>query len=225
MPAATPLPTFDLDQTLPGGFRFPARMTALPLGGGGLALVSPIPMDDALMARIAALGEVRYLVAPNLFHHLYLGAAAERYPGARVLVPGALRKKRPDLRIDGGLEEPLPEDLARAVEVVPVTGAPVVEEHVFFHREARALVVADLVFNVTAPRGLAAHVLLRAAGCHGKLAQSRSWRFFVKDRARAVESVARILALPFDSVVPAHGDIVTENARPALAGALERLTR
>jgi hypothetical protein len=48
------LAVFDYDQVLRLGFRFPARMSVLPLGAGKLALVSPIPIDDALAAAIDA---------------------------------------------------------------------------------------------------------------------------------------------------------------------------
>ncbi len=44
----------------------------------------------------------------------------------------------------------------------------------------RALVLTDLVFNVRAPRGIAANVVLWLVGCHGRLAQSRAWRFFIE---------------------------------------------
>src|SRR5262245_6864732 len=119
------IPVFDFDQVLPPlGFRLPARMTALPLAGGRLALVSPVPIDATMAEQIAALGEVAYLIAPCLLHDLYLGDAIRRYPGARVIAPRGLRARRPDLRIDLALEDALPEDLTRAVDVRAVAGVP-----------------------------------------------------------------------------------------------------
>lgn len=212
--------TFDLDQTLPGGFHLPTRMTALPLPDGGVALISPIPIDDGIAARLAQLGEVRWLIAPNLLHHLYLGGATARFPDARVLAPERLRAKRPDLRIDAALEQGLPTALAEAVKAVKIEGAPAVDEFVLLHRASRTLVVTDLVFNVLAPRGFVAHVALWLVGCHKRLAQSRAWRVFVKDRGRAALSVERVLALPFDRLVPAHGAIVERDGRARLAAAL-----
>lgn len=224
MSEAANLPTFDLDQTLAGGWRMPARMTVLPLGGSSVALVSPIPIDDALAASIAALGQVRFLIAPNLMHHLYLGAAIDRYPQATVLAPRGLRAKRSDLRIDHDLEDGLPEELGGAVDAVHLAGAEgVVDEFVFFHRSTRTLVVTDLVFNVRKPRGFVAHVVLFLVGCHGRLGHSRLFRLVVKDRAAAAASIERILALPFETLVMAHGDIVDSDARPLLASALSAI--
>src|SRR5688572_33331474 len=102
------LPVFDYDQVLPLGFRFPARLSALPLADGKLALVSPVPIDDARAAALAELGSVEYLIAPNLLHHLYLEAAARRYPDARVLAPSRLRDKRPGLRVHAALDHVVP---------------------------------------------------------------------------------------------------------------------
>lgn len=215
------LPTFEMAQVLPGGFHMPARMTALPLGGeGGVALVSPIRIDDALAAEVERLGPVRFLVAPNLLHHLHLGDATARWPTARVLAPRRLADKRPDLRIDAFLEDGLPPELAEVVRAIPIEGAPAVDEVVFFHEPSRTLVVTDLLFHVKRPRGLVANVVFWLVGCHGKLAQSRMWRLFVKDRARAAASARALLALPFETAIVAHGEIVEEDAHAAVSRAL-----
>lgn len=214
------LPVFEYDQVLPLGFRFPARMSALPLGEGKLALVSPVPIDDARAAAIAELGSVELLIAPNLLHHLYLEAAIRRYPAARVLGPSRLRDKRPRLRIHAALDHVVPPELAAAVDVVPIAGAPGLDELAFFHRATRTLVVTDLVFNVQRPRGLLAHSLLFLGGTHGRLASSRALRVLVKDRTAARASVERLLALPFETLVMAHGDIVERDARARLEQAL-----
>jgi hypothetical protein len=225
MSASQSLPTFDFAQVLPPfGFRFPARMTALPLARGRLALVSPVPIDAALAARIGALGEVAYLIAPNLLHHMYLADAISRYPEARVLAPRALRTKRPDLRIDLALEDTLPEELTSAVSIQPIEGAPKLDEFVFFHRATRTLLVTDLVFNIEQPEGLFAHLVLRLVGAYKRLASSRALRVMVKERARCAESVRELLALPFETLVMAHGEIVREDARVRLAEALSWLS-
>jgi hypothetical protein len=148
-------------------------MTVLPLGVGKLAVISPIPMDDSLARAVSAQGEVAFLISPNLFHHLYLGDAARRFSQARVLAPPGLGAKRPDLSIHGTLDQPLPPELATAVEVMRLEGAASIDEHVFFHRESRTLVVTDLVFNVVEPQGMLAHLILFLVGCHGRLGHSR----------------------------------------------------
>lgn len=207
---------------LPGGFHLPTRMTALPLGDGEVALISPVPIDDTIARRIDALGRVTYLLAPNLHHDLYLAAASRRYPEARVLLPPGLASKHAALRHVGTFAGELPAALARAVDVIPILGAAALDEHVFFHRASGALIVADLVFNVVQPRGFWANVVLRLTGCHGRLSQSRIWRLMVKDRAAMTRSVERVLALPVRTLIMAHGEVVTDDAHARLAGALRR---
>jgi hypothetical protein len=225
MTESSSLPYFDFAQVLPPfGLQLPARMSALPLGPGRVALVSPIPIDDATATKIAVLGEVAYLIAPNLLHHMYMADAQRRYPNARVLAPGALRAKRPDLRIDLALEEPLPEELTRAVDVRQVLGAPALDEFVFFHRATRTLLVTDLVFNIERPRGWFAHLLFFLAGTRKRFAASRAIRFMVKDRARCQTSLREILALPFETLIMAHGEIVRAEARARLAHAFAWLS-
>lgn len=217
--------TFDYDQVLKGGFRMPARMTALPLPNGRIALVSPIPIDDALAKRVEALGEPAALIAPNLLHHLYLRAAHERWPNALVLAPRALAGKRPDLHIDRAIEDGIEDVLGPRLRCLPIAGAPGLDELVFFHEPSATLVVTDLVFNVTSPRGLVAHVVLFLVGAHGRLAQSRAFRFLVKDRAAAARSVRAVLSLGIARVVVAHGDIVERDAGPRLEKALAWMLR
>lgn len=137
--------------------------------------------------------------------------------------PGA-RAARPDLRIDADLEDGLPSELAATVRALKIDGAPTVDEFVFSHQPSRTLVVTDLVFDLTAPRGVVAHVVLWLVGCHGKLAQSRAWRLFVKDRARAARSARELLAWSFDTAIVAHGEVLEVDARPRLERALVWMT-
>ncbi|MEO1482411.1 MAG: hypothetical protein AAFU77_09925 [Myxococcota bacterium] len=59
---------------LPGGIEVGATMTVVRLADRGLWIHSPIPLNQALVTELDALGEVRWIVAPNLLHHLFLGA-------------------------------------------------------------------------------------------------------------------------------------------------------
>jgi hypothetical protein len=212
--------TFEHAQRLPGAFHLDTRMSAVLIAPGKLALISPIPIDDALAAQLATLGQVEILIAPNLLHHLYLADACRRYPRARVLGPPALRAKRPDLTLHATLDQRLPDELSAALDVVRIDGAPKADEFAFFHRASRTLIVTDLVFHVRRPRGFVANVVLLLEGVRGRLAPSPVWRFMIKDRARTRASVARLLELPFETLVMAHGEIVREQARARLAQAL-----
>jgi hypothetical protein len=59
----------------------------LALHDGGSAIWSPIPLREAEMSRIEALGPVRFLIVPNRGHRLDLKPLKNRYPGARIIAP------------------------------------------------------------------------------------------------------------------------------------------
>lgn len=216
IPLAPQLWTANDELILALGIRFPVRMTVLRDGEGNLALWSPIAIDDALASELAELGTVRWLVAPNLFHHLYLSDAVARYPGAELVGVRGFGAKRPDLPwSERLLHEGLP---IAGVEVLPVEGAPKMEEAVLFHRESGTLVVTDLVFAVREATSFWDRVVFGwVAGTLGRVGQSRLWRWsLTRDRAAAGASVRRMLELPFDRLVMAHGEVVSTGGRAAL---------
>jgi hypothetical protein len=209
------------DKRLGPGVTFPLRMTIARLPEG-LWLCSPIALDDALVAEIDALGEVRSIVAPNGFHHLFAGHALARWPGATLFASAAIRRKRPDLPRAKWLE---PGDATRWVpelDACRIDGMPRLDEWVFFHRPSRSLIATDLVFNIVEPRGLLTPLVLRIVGANRKLAQSRVFARLVAERDATTASLRRILAWEIERVVPAHGEIVRDDARARLRQVLGR---
>src|SRR5689334_9991276 len=79
---------------MPGGVKIPASSTVIRLPDRSLLVYAPVAFDDAAAAAIDAAGEVAHIVAPNLYHHLSLAAAAARWPRATVhLAPGLAEKE------------------------------------------------------------------------------------------------------------------------------------
>lgn len=208
---------------MPLGVRFPIRMTVLRASDGGLALVSPIALDPGLSEAIDALGEVRLIVAPNLGHHLFAGAAKQRWPRARLVGPAGLAAKRPDLVRDAALSDG---PLLPGITAHAVAGAPRIAEFLVHHAPSRTLVATDLVFNVRRYTGLATWLVFQlVSGTFGRLAPSRLWRLAVKDRSALCASLERALARDFDRLVVAHGEVVSSGAKAALERALAPLLR
>jgi hypothetical protein len=194
----------------PGGFWLPVRMTVIRLPGRALVLHSPVPIDDATAAALAALGEVAHVIAPSRLHGKWAPDAARRYPAARVWGPDTLTGPAP---------------WADTLDQVRIDGAPKADETVFFDRRTGTLICTDLVFHVTAPENRRSRWVFAMMGTGGgRLAASRAWRFLVRDRGLAAAAVARILAWDIGRIVMAHGDIVERDGRAARDGAhLERL--
>ncbi len=169
-------------------------------------------------AEIDALGEVRHIAAPNKLHHLFAGAAKERWPSATLLGASGLASKRPDLALDGELEGA---DLGDDISLYPIRGIPLMNEVVLFHAPSRSLVVSDLVFHMhDAPNAMTWFVLRFLAGTLGRLGQSRMVRWSTKDREAYEASVREVLGLGFERLVVGHGDVIDGDAAVALAEAL-----
>ncbi|REJ86292.1 MAG: DUF4336 domain-containing protein [Acidobacteria bacterium] len=203
----------DYPMVLAAGLRLPTRMTVVALGGGRLLCHSPVPLSAAAADQLRELGEVTVLVAPNCFHHLFIPELQRHAPEARLYGAPGLAAKRSDLRFDGELDDG-DGDWRGVLERLPIDGAPVMNESVFFHPATATLLVADLVFNLLSPSGVTAHLGLRLMGVHGRLAQSRVWRFvLVKDRAAAAASCRELLAWPIERLVPCHGELEPASGR------------
>jgi hypothetical protein len=190
----------------PGGVRMPARMTIVRLGGGELLIHSPVPIDDALAGEIAALGPVRYVLAPNCFHHLYVGPLSLRFPEAQLYGAPGLVEKRRDINFAGTLGNGTA-PWGETLEAIALRGVPKTNEVVFFHRPSRTLLVTDVLFNVTAPETWVTALTLRILGTYKRLGPSRVLRFLTKDRKALRPGIERMLDWDFTRVVPAHGSV------------------
>jgi hypothetical protein len=207
----------------PGGVRLPARMTVVRLPSGELLLHSPMPIDDPLAAELSRLGPVRCVVAPSLLHHLFALPCLQRYPAAWLYAAPGLEARRPELferAMVQTLDDEAPAAWRGVIDQRVIRGAPRLNEVVFLHRPSATLIVTDLVFNVLRPEGWGTALALRMFGTHRRFAQSRAWRFFARDRRAVRESLAPVMAWPFERVLMAHGDPVRQNARAAMVRAL-----
>lgn len=198
----------------PGRVRIPINMTVLRLRDGALLLHAPIAIDDALAAALDALGPVRHVVAPNSFHHLYVAPCLQRYPQAALYLAPGLPQKRPDLKPAGVLGAgALPWD--SELDTLTIEGAPKLREVAFFHRASRTLLVTDLLFNMTHPATATTGLVLRMMGTYRRLAVSRAWRFYTKDRRAQQPTLEALLTWPFQRIIPAHGSVY-DGAAPSL---------
>jgi hypothetical protein len=211
--------TVDVPLTIAGA-ELGTRMTVVRLGDGGLVLIAPCPIDEALAGELAGLGPVRALIAPNAFHHFYFVAAAKRYPEAACFVAEGVKEKLSEAPGRLQILSHEPEPLWKAdLEQCRIEGAPLSNEVVFFHPTSKTLVLTDLCFNFDpAPSGWTG-LFLRLAGAHGRLAVSRLMRFVLKDRSKVRASIARIQSWDFERIIVSHGALVTRDAKRRFARA------
>jgi len=204
------------------GIRATSRMTVVRLADGRLWLHSPIPVSPDLLAELAALGQVAFIVAPNRFHHLYVGQWAAAFPDAIVFGAPGLEEKRRDLvmRRLGTVADPGWEhDLGQ----VFVEGVPTLNETVWYHHKSRTLIVTDLCQHIAGDLPLSSRLYAGLMGVRRRPAVSNGVRLVIRDRAALARSLRQILQWDIERVVFAHNVILRENAYDALRRAFEEV--
>lgn len=201
------------------GLELGRRMTVARLPGGELWLHSPANLTSELKQWLDERGPVRFAVSPNRFHHRGIEGYAEAFPGVEILASPGLAPRREDLSFDGEVGDTPDPRWSAAIDQFVFKGAPAFEEVVFCVRQARTLILTDLVVNLPADRPFLTRCYARAAGVYEKFATPRTVRLTFRDRAAARESLERLLDWDFDRVVIGHGEIVEKGGRSAVENA------
>lgn len=208
------------------GFRYPTRMAVIRLSDGGLLVWSPVSLTEGLRREVEALGEVRFLVAPNTLHHLFLAEWRQAYPLASLHAAPGLAARRQDLVIDAELGDAPPAAWAADLDQVLMRGNRITTEAVFFHRPSATVLFTDLIQQFPPGwfkgwRGLIARLDLMT---EAEPSVPRKFRTAFTDRKAARAALARILDWPAQKVVMAHGAPVERDGRAFIARAFRWLT-
>ncbi len=201
------------------GIEVGTRMSVIRLADGSLFLHSPVQPDPGLRQELDALGPVRFAVAPNRFHHLFVGDFQAAYPELQIFCAPGLENKRGDLRWDGVLSDQPPEGWAGELEQHLFRGFTMANEVLFFHPASRTLLATDLVFNMGAEMPPLTRFALRLVGAYDRFGCSLIEKLAIRDRAAARASLEWILEWDFDRVILAHGRMLEHGGPDALRAA------
>ena len=188
---------------------FPTRMTLVRLPGGGLWLHSPIEPDDALVERIAALGPVEYLVAPNTLHYWSIPAWHARFPQAQIhAAPGLVEQAKRELPPTRTLSADADVAWGGVIDQVLVTGSLLTEVD-FFHRPSRTLILTDLIenFEPARVRSPVLRFVMRVFGAadpDGKAPYDMQWSFR-RNRDLLRRAALQMIDWAPERVILAHG--------------------
>lgn len=155
------------------GIDFGGRMTVVRLNSGNLILHSPIIIDNELKNEINEIGKVKYIVAPNKFHHMHLEQCITHFPDADVLCAPGLAQKRKDIVFTSELEGEVPREWFGEIETVLVKGIPFFNEVVFYHRKSKTVIFTDLIFNFESQKSLGVKIFAWLDGIYGQPDVSR----------------------------------------------------
>lgn len=212
--------------TAVAGFHYPTRMAVIRLEGGALFVWSPTALSDELRRAVDALGEVRYLIAPNSLHHLFLAEWRDAYPAARLYAAPGLRQRRKDLAFDADLGDAPPAEWSGQIEQVLMRGNLITTEVVFFHRKSGTAIFTDLIQHFdptwfTGWRALIARLDLMTAS---EPQVPRKFRNAFTGRRAARAALQQILAWPARRVLMAHAPPVETDGQAFIARTFRWLT-
>ena len=205
-----------------GGLHMGTRMTVVRLSDGSLFVHSPITLDDDLKKEINSLGPVGHIVAPSLFHHLFVGDFTATYPEAKTHGALGLEKKRSDLIFDATLDEEAEPSWRDDLSALKVEGCAL-GETVFFHHPSRTLISSDLIQNFDTSDHWATRWYLKAAGIHRQVGLSRVIRVMFRNKAEARRSINRVIEWNPERITLAHGTPILANAQESIRDAYEWL--
>mgnify|MGYP002630497435 CR=1 FL=1 len=197
------------------GLPFGARCTVIRYGRD-LLVHSPIELTRVLREELAELGEVRWILAPNLLHHLYVAQWAEAWPEAELWAAPKLAERRPDIAWTGTLEHG--DQAPWPCETVVVRGHPLHVEVVLFDTRSGTLVLTDLLENLghgpeTSPL---LRLILGLLGMAGRATPPTDWKWTLSDPEAARSGIQTLLDWPVERVVLAHGRLIDVDARQTL---------
>jgi hypothetical protein len=200
-----------------GPISLSTRMTVVRLQDGSLWIHSPITPSSDLTRDLAAVGQVRHVVAPNRSHHLFFLPFLETYPSAEGFIAPGLETKRPDLKRFPHVPATAP--WSSELQGFFIEGLPVLNETVWFHPATGTLVITDLLFCFSPKDGGLTGLVARVLGVRGTLGMSRTMKLLVKDKAALRRSADALLALPVQRIIVAHDEIIDRHASDKLRNA------
>lgn len=202
-----------------GGVRLRSRTTVVRLPGGALWVHSPAQPTDEVCAALDALGEVRWIVVPNKFHHLQAPATAARYPQAVVVGAKSAEARNPAVRVTLAADDPACLQATPELSPIQLGGVPFLDETVFFHAPTGTLIAADLLLSACARDHWTWRFAARLFGSYEKVSTPPDVRLHTKASAAVAESIAKLQALPVQRILVAHADPITERPLEQLAKA------
>lgn len=199
---------------------------------GSVAVFSPVALTPEVKKTVADLGELKYIAALDIEHHIFLGPWHEAFPNAKVIGPEGLPEKRDKAKNE---KVPFAAVLTKAnmdnISIDPEFDAEFNVQYVpghmnkeiaFLHKPSKTLIEADLMFNLPATEQFSKSGQSGTSGILTKLfsslnntsgtaiAQKRFIWYAISsaDRPSFNASIARINSWDFDKIVPCHGDVI-----------------
>lgn len=204
------------------------------MSNGTLAIFSPTALTPEVRKTVDNLGgNIRYIAAPDIEHHIFLSEWHKEFPQANVIGVEGLPEKReqnPDTKgtkfshvftKDGKATTKVDPDFDKDFDYAFVNGHKN-KELVFNYRPDRTLIQADLIWNLPATEqysksgesatdGIMSRLFAGIMNLQGQATGQRRLIWYglsSGNRPDFNESMKRINTWDFDRIIGCHGDVV-----------------
>ncbi len=204
------------------------RMTIIKLDGGELFIHNPCKISDLVKHEIDTIGEVKYIVAPGSYHHLFVTDFQQKYSNAETFLCPGLERKRPDIKFDWILGNTPDLRWCKILDQVVVQGTKYIWEVAFFHRPSKTLILVDLLENIGDDFKHPTSLLLRfwwkvvfKMWNNPKAAPEYQMGWGRKDIVKI--GLIKILSWDAERVILAHGELIESNVTNVLHSAWRKV--
>jgi hypothetical protein len=189
------------------GLMVGTRMTIVQLGDE-LWIHSPVSISDEVAGEIESLGKVRYVVAPNKYHHVFLSEWRDRYPEAKLYASPGLKVKRQDIAFDSELRATDAYPWSDAIAHTIFGPSRLFDEVVFFHRSSGTLILTDLIINAKTDSYNLFQKLFSAFDglSYPNGSTPRLYRWSIKSKKAAKEVYETMIDWAPSKVIISHGE-------------------
>ncbi|KAF2792562.1 hypothetical protein K505DRAFT_307458 [Melanomma pulvis-pyrius CBS 109.77] len=226
--------TFSMPFARFGKFKVGGRGTIVRLQSGALAVFSPTALTDEVKQKVAEMGQVKYIAALDIEHHIYLGPWSAAYPTAQVIGPEGLPEKRAAQKNE---DVPFAHVFTKANPLTAIDPefdsefsyeyvyAHKNKEIVFLHRPTKTVIQADLIFNypateqysktgISATSGILTKIFGALTNTTGNGQRRAIWYGISSgDRTGFSNAVKNIYKWDFDRIIGCHGDVIETNGK------------
>ncbi|MBW4510363.1 MAG: DUF4336 domain-containing protein [Scytonematopsis contorta HA4267-MV1] len=211
------------------GIEVGTRMTIIRLITNQLIVISPIQVDKATIDQLDEIGKVSYIIAPNLYHHLFVSEFKSLYPQAKLWVPPKFNLKKPNIPADkiivedkGNILEEVDYLLFDGFKIFDLSGPSILNEFVFFHRASQTLILTDTAFHFDDTFSFKTRLAAKFMGAYSKLSPSIFEKLAINEKEKVKKSAQKLLEWNFQRVIMAHGTIVERDGKKMLKEGYEQ---
>jgi len=207
-----------------GFIPFGGRSTAIQLESGGVWILASTPLDDPTKAKIKELGEVKYIMAADSGHYLFISDFKKEFPGAKVIVVDPLHEKlKGKVEIAGtyGIDDPHTEYGFESEIGACYFSGFLNHDVAFHHRASKTLIEADLLFNLpgheqySKSSSFLGHLGLFNILSPGSSTHHSMTNSLAKDKEAMKRDAKIVAAWDFERIIPCHGDVIEVHGKKA----------